>query len=111
MRLGEALALQWGDIDFRSRFVEVRRNYIRGKITRPKNGKSRRVDMSRYLAEVLQHLQSQRKAEKLHHGWETLPEWVFCTQTGGLLDQSNLRKRVFARCLAKQVSGRCASMT
>ena len=101
MRLGEALALQWGDIDFRSRFIEVRRNYVRGKITRPKNGKSRRVDMSRYLAEVLHHLQSQRKAEKLRHGWETLPEWVFCTESGGLLDQSNLRKRVFARCLAK----------
>ena len=64
MRLGEALALQWGDIDFRSRFVEVRRNYIQGKITRPKNGKSRRVDMSRYLAEVLQHLQSQAEAEE-----------------------------------------------
>ena len=28
MRLGEALALQWGDIDFRSRFIEVRRNYF-----------------------------------------------------------------------------------
>lgn len=101
MRLGEALALQWGDIDFRSRFIEVRRNYVRGKITRPKNGKSRRVDMSQYLAEVLQRLQSQRKAEKLRQGWVPVPEWVFCTQTGGLLDQSNLRKRIFVRCLAK----------
>jgi integrase len=101
MRLGEALALQWGDIDFRSRFIEVRRNYVRGKITRPKNGKSRRVDMSQHLAEVLQRLQLQRQAEKLSQGWQTLPEWVFCMPTGSLLDQSNLRKRVFVHCLVK----------
>jgi integrase len=101
MRLGEALALQWGDIDFRGRFIEVRRNYVRGRVTRPKNGKSRRVDMSQHLTDVLRRLHTQRKAEKLQHGWEEMPEWAFCTPQRGLLDQSNLRKRVFFPCLAK----------
>jgi len=27
LRLNEAIALQWEDIDFRDRFIEVRRNY------------------------------------------------------------------------------------
>jgi integrase len=36
MRLGEALALQWGDIDWHGRFAEVRRNFTLGKITSPK---------------------------------------------------------------------------
>jgi integrase len=47
MRLGEALALQWGEIDWPGRLVEVRRNYSLGKITGPKNGKDRRVESCR----------------------------------------------------------------
>jgi integrase len=27
MRIGEALGLQWGDIDFNGRFIEVKRQY------------------------------------------------------------------------------------
>jgi integrase len=101
MRLGEALALQWGDIDWQGRFVDVRRSYTLGKITTPKNGKSRRVDLSRHLTEVLRHLLTQRKAETLQHGRGQLPVWVFCSQTGGLLDPDNVRSRVFYRCLAQ----------
>ena len=26
MRIGEALALQWGDIDFNGRFIQIRRS-------------------------------------------------------------------------------------
>jgi integrase len=50
MRLGEASAIQWGDIDFEGRFIEVRRNLVSGRIETPKSGKSRRVDMSLQLA-------------------------------------------------------------
>jgi integrase len=49
LRQGELLALQWGDIDFRGRFLEIRRNCARGKLTTPKSGKVRRVDMSRVI--------------------------------------------------------------
>ena len=47
MRLGELLALQWGDVDFRGRFILVQRNYTHGHITTPKSGEARRVDSSR----------------------------------------------------------------
>jgi integrase len=50
MRLGEALAIQWGDIDFEGCFIEVRRNLVSGRNETPKSGKSRRVDMSLQLA-------------------------------------------------------------
>ncbi len=53
LRIGEAFALRWGDIDFNGRFIHVQRGLSRGKIQTPKNGKTRRVDMSPHLAEAL----------------------------------------------------------
>jgi len=101
MRLGELLGLQWGDVDFHSRFIEVRRNLVGGRVTTPKNGKTRRVDMSAQLTDALRTLLVARKAETLRRGWETLPDWVFCNEKGGPLDGDNLRHRVFYKLLAK----------
>jgi integrase len=101
LRLGELLGLQWGDLDFNGRFVEVRRNLVAGRITTPKNGRTRRVDMSQQLAEALRALLTARKAETLRKGWPQLPDWVFCNEEGGPLDGDNLRHRVFYRLLAK----------
>lgn len=101
MRLGEALALQWGDIDFRKRFIEVQRNYVRGRITQPKNGRTRRVDMSNQLGEALRDLRTQRQVEAAVQGAADIAEWTFCSATGGLLDPANVRKRVFYPCLNK----------
>lgn len=53
LRIGEAVALQWEDIDFQSCFLTVQRNYVDGIITTPKSGKSRRVDMPLQLTETL----------------------------------------------------------
>ena len=53
MRLGELLGLQWGDIDFQGRFIEVRRSLVEGgRIELPKKGKIRRVDLSLLLGET-----------------------------------------------------------
>lgn len=38
LRMGELLALQWGDLDFHGRFIEVQRNYTHWKVTTPKSG-------------------------------------------------------------------------
>jgi integrase len=56
LRQGELLALQWQDLDYHGRFIEVQRNYARGRITTPKSGESRRVDMSRELAQAFRDL-------------------------------------------------------
>jgi len=100
LRLGELLALQWGDLDVHGRFLEVRRNLVAGRITTPKNGKVRRVDMSAQLNEVLKGLLLTRKEETPRKAWGDVPEWVFCNALGRLLDKDNLRHRVFYRVLA-----------
>jgi integrase len=101
MRLGELLGLQWGDVDFHGRFIEVRRNLVAARLTTPKNGKNRRVDLSAQLGETLKTLLTARKAEALKRGWGRVPDWVFCNENGGPLDGDNLRHRVFYKVLAK----------
>jgi integrase len=101
MRLGELLALEWGDIDFRGGFIEVRRGYVRGQITTPKNGKTRRIDMSRQLSDTLKALLVERKKEVLAKGWGEVPEQVFVNEQGGIIHEANLRNRVFFKALAK----------
>jgi integrase len=53
MRLGELIALQWGDIDWNERFITVQRNIVKGTLTTPKSHQRRRVDMTPQLAESL----------------------------------------------------------
>lgn len=101
MRLGELLGLHWGDVDFYGRFIEVRRNLVAGRLTTPKNGKTRRVDMSAQLTRVLCETLTARKEATLRQGWQHLPDWVFCNEAGKPLDGDNLRHRVFHRALAK----------
>ncbi len=88
MRIGEALAMQWEDVDFVGRFIEVKRSIVRGKISTPKNGKSRRVDMSLQLAETLKN-----------HAM--LSRYVFANGNGGMIDKDNWRRRVFYNTLVK----------
>lgn len=118
MRLGELVALQPGDLDFNGGFIWVRRNCSRGRITSPKSGKGRKVDMSNGLAATLKEYLTHRKREALGKGWGEPPEWLFyqdgkhtCEvvdgkkikkiERGKLLDINNLRKRVFYKALEK----------
>jgi len=97
-RLGEAIALRPGDLDFRGRFIEVRRNFTNGRLTTPKNGKMRRVDMSKGLCRVLKEHLTTLELEAAAKGM-IKPEWVFPNKHGGILDADNLRHRVFYRVL------------
>ena len=101
LRIGEAVALQWHDIDFHGRFLTVQRNWVDGTLTTPKSGKGRRVDMSRMLTEILTALLVERKKETLKKGWGEVPHWVFTTAAGSMMDPDNFRKRVWPKLLAK----------
>jgi integrase len=98
MRMGELFGLQWVDLDFNTRFVKVQRSFVRGREETPKSGKSRRIDMSKQLSEVLQELKARRREEYCARG-QDLPRWVFVNQDGTQLDHSNFRKRVFEKLL------------
>jgi len=102
LRLGELLGLQWEDLDFESRFLEVRRSLQEGgRVEIPKNGKIRRVDMSLQLAAELRALRAKRREEALAKGWGVVPDWVFCNEEGKPIWKSNLERRVFHKALAK----------
>ena len=97
LRMGEVLALQWADCDFHGRFLHIQRNYTHWKLTTPKSGQSRRVDMSRALC---QDLQVDRQFDAAATG-TAVPLWVFRSETGGLLHPHNLRDRIFYGLLKK----------
>ena len=63
LRVGELLALEWTDIDFESRFVEIKKamNVANKQIGPPKNKKTRKVDLSLSVVQALRRLQAQRK--------------------------------------------------
>jgi integrase len=100
LRMGELLALRWDDLDFDRRCIQVCRNYTHWKVTTPKSGESRQVDMSRELTQVLQDLKLERQVEAGAGGTD-VPPWVFCNERGGLLHPNNLRDRIFYGLLKK----------
>jgi len=91
MRLGELLALRWGDVDLKNSFIWVRRSYRLYRFSRPKNGKSRKVDMSDQLAGVL--------SEMLKRGFKDVKEIVF-QHNGRIMEQYFIRQ-VYDRILKK----------
>jgi len=97
LRLGELIGLQWGDVDFKGSFLEVRRAVVRRRVTTPKNHKIRRVDMSPQLRETLKELKECRELEAMANGKEK-SEWVFLSPEGYRWDNRNLQRR-FTRCL------------
>ena len=101
MRIGEVFGLEWGDIVFNSHFIEVRRSMVKGRVETPKNGKTRRVDMSRQLSETLKQLLTQRTQENLSKGLSKIPDRVFLTKKGCTIDTDNFRGQVFHKVLKK----------
>jgi integrase len=102
MRLGEALALWWDDVDFGAREIRVVRTLSAGRVETPKSGHGRSVDMSEQLAKVLLRLHVERKAETLKRSWSRMPPWIFCTDAATSLDDSKVRK-VFGKTLKAAV--------
>lgn len=71
--------MQWGDIDWRGKFLEVRRADWTGYLGTPKNGKTRRIDLAERLLEVLADHRKALAADALAEG-KAMSEWVFPKQ-------------------------------
>jgi len=101
IRIGEALGLQWGDIDFNGRFINLKRSFSRGKITTLKGKRGRRVDMSLPLAETLKAHMVKSKEKGMKLGLGDHSEYVFTNRLGGFVDVNNWRRKVFVKALEK----------
>lgn len=87
LRIGEAVALRWGDVDFGRRRVKVRRRYYRGSFAPPKSRYGRRdVPLSEGMSRRLWELR------KTSSPSDDAP--LFASRSGGLLDSSNVFSRV-----------------
>lgn len=53
MREGELVALTWGDVNLVEAVVAVRRSFTESELTSPKNRRSRKVDVSADVVELL----------------------------------------------------------
>lgn len=74
MRLGELITLKWDDIDWENKTIHIQRaSKSNGDIGRPKNGKTRKIDI---LSPVLKALNNQFKETGLQRGF------IFLTQNG-----------------------------
>jgi integrase len=83
--LGEALTLQWDDLDLTNRTLTVRRTWGsrrgEGTMNSPKGNRERRVDVSDQLAETLLKRRDRVQVEALTQGREVTP-WVFPGEHG-----------------------------
>ena len=101
IRSGECAGLQWGDVDFKNRYVVIQRTRTpSGRIEQPKNGKERKVDLSDAAITVLQAHRREFQKKYLRKG-EPLPEWVFPNREGKPHSMTNVRNRIFHRTLEK----------
>lgn len=88
VRVGEAVALQWNDIDFDHAVMTISRSKSRTLIDTPKSGKSRDVDISKQLLTVLKERKSEAKSN-----------WVFPGTKSETVDATAWRRRTFNKML------------
>jgi len=103
MRSGELAGLQWPDIDWHGKFLEVRRAINRlSEISTVKTKKGRRrVDLSDDLLEALHNLRRQMQEEAMKKGRNEIPKWIFANYRGSFLDMNNVKRHHFKRVLRK----------
>jgi integrase len=105
MRIGEVLALEWGDVNFGeneqdpNRYIVVRRNFTHGQYATVKSGRERRVNMSTALRRVLMELWDQQMVEAFAQGREEIKPLMFPGPSGRPLDYSWFNKRVWHKAL------------
>jgi integrase len=85
LRIGEAIALRVGDVDLGRRRVQVRRRWYRTSFAPPKSKHGRRdIPLATGIAQALWPLIAGRDSNEL----------LFASETGRMIDQSNLTSRV-----------------
>lgn len=103
MRRGEALALQWRDLDYKAGRISIRRaadSATRGRVKVPKSGTARVIDADVQLMEALKTLKATRGAIALDLARPTA--FIFGHDDGRLRDPVLISNRWKRRTLAAQ---------
>jgi len=112
LRAGECAGLTWGDVDFKNRYLLIRRSWDRkGFVGKTKNRKERKVYLSDAAVASLKaqraKLQEEflkKQAKSKEDGQEnpkTFSEYVFPYRGGKPHNMNNVRKRIFNRACEK----------
>lgn len=96
MRIGEAAALEWRDIDLEAGTVRIRRAVWRGIIGHPKAKASRREIT--LPVEIIEELRTYKRERQIDVGAITLDGIVFVSRTGGYVSNTGLRKNMLKTC-------------
>jgi integrase len=84
LRMGELLALRWGEVDFTAETIRVVRSFTIGGESSPKSGKPRSVPMVHEVATALTRI-----GQREH--FTTDEDLVFAGAAGGHLDSKDVR--------------------
>lgn len=98
MRIGEAMVLQWLDMDFNQEYILVRRNIPNHRqIETPKTPSSeRKVDMSLELSAELKRVLVERKKAAFAAGKPfDMEQWVFPNDKGTPIFHSDFLRRIW----------------
>jgi integrase len=111
LRRGEAIGLEWTDVDLRRRAMNVQRSDWDGHVTTPKGGRSRRVPLTLRLAEALVRHRHLRGPRVLCHddgtsiGRKAVHEWMEKAQRRAMLPANggfHILRHTFCSHLAMQ---------
>jgi integrase len=89
MRVGEALALEWGDVDLEGRRVIVQRAVSATVVGTTKSGQWRYLPLADPAHDALERL-------KARGDFTQREDYVFCGRVGGRLDSASVRRRYHA---------------
>lgn len=85
LRMGDLIALRWGDVDFNTEALHVYSSYSFGTLTAPKSGLTRTVPMAEQVRDLLKAHSKLVPSDRA--------ELVFPGERGEYLDGSALRRR------------------
>lgn len=95
LRVGEAVALKPEDVDLRSRYILVERNFTHGRLEEtPKGGRTRKVDLTRDVVVSLRDHLLLREAESALDAQRRSP-WLCTSLQGQLIHANNFRDRTW----------------
>ena len=92
LRPGEALGLQWEDIDSATRLLHIERAISLRELKPTKTGESRTVDLTLRLADALSRWQAMCEADALAAGCDVTP-WMFPSEARTPLEAAAVYKR------------------